>query len=39
MDYVKFQGCLPKAFDAMDIGTVIGSHTGPGCIAMGWIRK
>ncbi len=37
-DHLKEKGLLPPDARTMDIGPVIGTHTGPGCIAISWIR-
>jgi len=38
MNYLKEKGLMPPTFHIMDIGPVIGAHTGPGCIAISWIQ-
>ena len=36
--YLKEKGLLPPVLHTMDIGPVIGAHTGPGCFAISWIQ-
>ena len=38
-DYLRAEELLPDDTRTMDIGCVIGAHTGPGCLAMAWIPR
>ena len=38
MNYLTEKGLMPSSFHIMDIGPVIGAHTGPGCVAISWIQ-
>ena len=37
--YLKERNMLPPTIRTMGVGAVVGTHAGPGCLAIGWIRK
>lgn len=36
--YLLEKGMLPPVIRTLGIGSIVGTHTGPGCIAMSWIK-
>ena len=37
--FLEQKGLMPAFHRTLGIGSIVGTHTGPGCLAISWIRK